>query len=82
MEPAALEELWKQAKEEDPVYLTTLKVNDKVGLSYWKQLYNGCPNKKLDWKNAKYTVTELKTSKTTLPWMSGKPSLLHTAIKA
>jgi hypothetical protein len=43
MEPAALEELWKQAKEEDPVYLTTLKVNNKVGLSYWKQLYNGCP---------------------------------------
>jgi hypothetical protein len=39
-----------------------LQVNDKVWLSYRKQLSNGRPNKKLDWKNAKYTVTEVINS--------------------
>lgn len=36
-----------------------LKVNDKVWLSYRKQLSNNRPSKKLDWKNAKYTVIEV-----------------------
>jgi transposase InsO family protein len=42
--------------------LPTLQVNDKVWLSYRKQLFNGRSNKKLDWKNAKYTVTEVINS--------------------
>jgi hypothetical protein len=42
--------------------LPTLQVNDKVWLSYQNQLSNGHPNKKLDWKNAKYTVTEVINS--------------------
>jgi hypothetical protein len=37
----------------------TLRVHDKVWLSYQRQLSNQRPNKKLDWKNAKYTVTEV-----------------------
>ena len=37
----------------------TLRVNDKVWLSYKKQLSNGRPSKKLDWKNAKYTVIQV-----------------------
>jgi hypothetical protein len=40
----------------------TLQVNDKVWLSYRKQLSNGRPKKKLDWKNAKYTVTKVINS--------------------
>ena len=38
------------------------KVNDKVWLSYKKQLSNNRPSRKLDWKNAKYTVTEVVDS--------------------
>jgi hypothetical protein len=37
----------------------TLRVNDKVWLSYRRQLTNHRPSRKLDWKNAKYTVTEI-----------------------
>jgi len=37
----------------------TLRVNDKVWLSYRRQLSNRRPSKKLDWKNAKYTVIEV-----------------------
>jgi hypothetical protein len=40
----------------------TSYISDKVWFSYRKQLSNGCPNKKLDWKNAKYTVTEVINS--------------------
>ena len=54
----AQQEQEKQAnrhRREQPQF----RVNDKVWLSYKKQLSNNRPSKKLDWKNAKYTVTKV-----------------------
>ena len=36
-----------------------LRVGDKVWLQYGRHLSNRRPSKKLDWKNGKYTVTEI-----------------------
>lgn len=39
-----------------------LRVGDKVWLQYGKHISNGRPSKKLDWKNAKFTVTKIISS--------------------
>jgi hypothetical protein len=44
-----------KSRKEAPI----LRVGDKVWLEYGKQLSNRRPNKKLDWKNAKFRVEEV-----------------------